>query len=855
MAKLSNINDLFSVDSTGAIEFSTQVGTTGYVLESRGAGNAPVWTDRDTGGVRGTGTENKVVRWNAAPATGDSQTIGDGPITFSSSGATADATFAGTISAVGASTFTLNDGIFIKAINGTNNVAATNVWGYGLYEDASKLGEISLVRDGTSSQMYIGTTGANQVLRIGSANKVTALTIDASQNATFAGNVGIGISPSASFSGVDVLQLGKGMTLMGNANDDRATMGANLYLDSNTAFRYVMDGYAGRFSIEDGQMIWGVSAIGNAGDIATVNTKMTLLNNGNVGIGNPLAGETYPRELLDIRQSSGTDYPKILVKYDFNDTTTPTTAPTSSLLLSPGQFSSDDTAPRVVGYRTANFASAAARSAGLKFGVAQNNNAKDAVMITEASDIWQLNGANSTSAFAPWDVSYPDEGICINTPANGTKYLSFADSQTPSYGGGMRYFEASNFTELYTKLAGNYTTHVRLDRASPYTTWLNPESNGNVGIGLGSTNPLPLAKLHLEGTGDMIRVVKNANTYGPQMDLILNQTSPSNGDTAAYINMGAKDNSGNSKYWGSIRAVVDNIFTEIGGFEFYTRAASDFSKRLKISAQGKVIVYQKDNVSGFYLDGANTRLYANGGGGTDYRGIEVNSSGMWSWGETGSSNFFANKVGMGTTNPSAPLDIGASGSVNNIGVAIFNENSTTAYSSGGFNSRPTHTLYGINTANTYVGTRLSHAGNTEFFHGIVKGAANGEATYVFQGYNGSAYQQFGQIDCYSTDAGTLTMSGDVVAYSDKKLKKNIKTLDGSKVYKMRGVSFDRIDTGKKSSGVIAQEMQEIAPELISESNETLGVSYGNLTGYLIEAIKELKAEIEELKSNKCNCNK
>ena len=153
----------------------------------------------------------------------------------------------------------------------------------------------------------------------------------------------------------------------------------------------------------------------------------------------------------------------------------------------------------------------------------------------------------------------------------------------------------------------------------------------------GSTNPLPLAKLHLEGTGDMIRVVKNANTYGPQMDLILNQTSPSNGDTAAYINMGAKDNSGNSKYWGSIRAVVDNIFTEIGGFEFYTRAASDFSKRLKISAQGKVIVYQKDNVSGFYLDGANTRLYANGGGGTDYRGIEVNSSGMWSWGETGSS--------------------------------------------------------------------------------------------------------------------------------------------------------------------------------------------------------------------------
>ena len=93
--------------------------------------------------------------------------------------------------------------------------------------------------------------------------------------------------------------------------------------------------------------------------------------------------------------------------------------------------------------------------------------------------------------------------------------------------------------------------------------------------------------------------------------------------------------------------------------------------------------------------------------------------------------------------------------------------------------------------------------------------------------------------------GTCTAAGDLIAYSDKRLKSNIKTLDGSKVYDMRGVSF--IKDNKKGSGVIAQEIQKIAPELVNDGSEYLGVAYGNISGYLIEAIKELKAEIEELK--------
>ena len=95
--------------------------------------------------------------------------------------------------------------------------------------------------------------------------------------------------------------------------------------------------------------------------------------------------------------------------------------------------------------------------------------------------------------------------------------------------------------------------------------------------------------------------------------------------------------------------------------------------------------------------------------------------------------------------------------------------------------------------------------------------------------------------------GSVTASADVVAYSDIKLKENIKTLDGSKVLQMRGVSFDRKDNGASSSGVIAQEMQKVAPELVSDDDGTLGVAYGNITGYLIEAIKEQQKQINELK--------
>ena len=98
--------------------------------------------------------------------------------------------------------------------------------------------------------------------------------------------------------------------------------------------------------------------------------------------------------------------------------------------------------------------------------------------------------------------------------------------------------------------------------------------------------------------------------------------------------------------------------------------------------------------------------------------------------------------------------------------------------------------------------------------------------------------------------GSFTASGDVTAYSDESLKTNIQTIDGAlgKVEAVRGVTFDRIADGSTSTGVVAQELLAVLPEAVHTDAEGVhSVAYGNITGLLIEAVKELSAEVKELK--------
>ena len=108
-------------------------------------------------------------------------------------------------------------------------------------------------------------------------------------------------------------------------------------------------------------------------------------------------------------------------------------------------------------------------------------------------------------------------------------------------------------------------------------------------------------------------------------------------------------------------------------------------------------------------------------------------------------------------------------------------------------------------------------------------------------------------------SGTFTVLGDIVAYgspSDIRLKENIKPIESAldKVSKLQGVTFDWKEKSenildiKEDIGFIAQDVQKVLPELVRENdNGMLSMRHQGITPILLEAIKELKAEIEELK--------
>jgi hypothetical protein len=152
---------------------------------------------------------------------------------------------------------------------------------------------------------------------------------------------------------------------------------------------------------------------------------------------------------------------------------------------------------------------------------------------------------------------------------------------------------------------------------------------------------------------------------------------------------------------------------------------------------------------------------------------------------------------------------------------------------------------GTITASAFVGdgSGLSNAGATV---AAKSDSVDYKVTFTNQ-LNGSYANTFVNTSLlFNPSTGQLSAT-DFNSTSDARLKKNIKPIDEalSKVMALAGVEFDWVESDKAAIGVIAQQVEEVVPELV-HTNESgyKSVSYGNLAALLIEAVKELKTIVD-----------
>lgn len=98
--------------------------------------------------------------------------------------------------------------------------------------------------------------------------------------------------------------------------------------------------------------------------------------------------------------------------------------------------------------------------------------------------------------------------------------------------------------------------------------------------------------------------------------------------------------------------------------------------------------------------------------------------------------------------------------------------------------------------------------------------------------------------------GTISVIGGVPIPSDRNIKTDIQTIADplGKIKQLHGVQYRLVNSGQLGSGVIAQDLEQVLPELVHTNNDGIkSVHYGNMAGLFVEAIKTLQQQIQDLK--------
>ena len=219
-------------------------------------------------------------------------------------------------------------------------------------------------------------------------------------------------------------------------------------------------------------------------------------------------------------------------------------------------------------------------------------------------------------------------------------------------------------------------------------------------------------------------------------------------------------------------------------------------------------------------------------------------------------NAAGGNVGIGKTNPGVALDVTGTVTATALtgagsGITALNMDNagsgTLAVARGGTG---TTTSTGTGSVVLSAGPTLTGTTNiATLLLGTALAVAEGGTGTTTSTGTGSVVLSNAPTLTGTTNMATLVASGNITSSSDRRIKKDIKRIEGAldKVTQIGGYTFTRTDDtnkGVRQAGIIAQEIIEVLPEVVQISEETgyYSVSYGNITALLIEALKEERLE-------------
>ena len=212
---------------------------------------------------------------------------------------------------------------------------------------------------------------------------------------------------------------------------------------------------------------------------------------------------------------------------------------------------------------------------------------------------------------------------------------------------------------------------------------------------------------------------------------------------------------------------------------------------------------------------------------------------------TGNQTVFADNSGDLSFNASS--NTLSAGTFSGSGASLTSLNGSNI-SSGTIAAARVATLNQNTTGNAASATALETGRNIsgEFFNGTANITLNNSNIT-----NGAGYTTYTSNQATDTTSnvqfGTIVASGNITAYSDATLKTDIHSINDALgiVGKLRGVTYKWLSNGEADIGVIAQEVQEVVPEVIKESVDGIKtVDYGRLVSVLINAVNELSEKLD-----------